>query len=122
MQLYSFRKSTAHPITQYNSVNAFVTPLINSHQHCTVVCIRIEAHGLLGNHRASQNQLLLVVEGKGQVCGDAGVFRDIHTDQAAFWQAGEYHTTRSETGLVAIVIEGEDVSPGGHMVSLSETE
>lgn len=122
MRLYSFRKSTARPITQYNSVNAFVKPLINSHQHCTVVCIRIEAHGLLGNHRASQNQLLLIVAGKGQVCGDAGVFHDIHTDQVAFWQAGEYHITRSETGLVAIVIEGDDVSPGAHMVLLSETE
>ncbi|HDX9588930.1 TPA: hypothetical protein ROX98_001896 [Bacillus pseudomycoides] len=34
----------------------------------------------------------------------------IQAGQAAFWEKGEKHETSTKTGLMAIVIEGEDLS------------
>jgi hypothetical protein len=32
-------------------------------------------------------------------------------DQAAFWEPGEEHESGSETGMVALVIEGDSLNP-----------
>lgn len=63
--------------------------------------------GCIGRHPATQQQLLLVIEGGGEVSGDNGVFHPIAAGQAALWQPGEEHETRSEGGLTALIFEGE---------------
>ena len=40
--------------------------------------------------------------------------------QAAFWQAGEWHETRTTSGLTAIIVEGERLNP--HQYALLENE
>ncbi len=63
--------------------------------------------GRIGRHPATQEQLLLLIDGQGEVCGVDGVFQTITAGQAALWQPGEEHETRTETGLTAMLFEGE---------------
>ena len=72
--------------------------------------IELGPGGLIGRHPAASRQLLVVVTGSGEVSGADGEFRPIAAGEAVAWESGEEHETRSETGLLAIVLEGEGVA------------
>jgi hypothetical protein len=48
-----------------------------------------------------------VVEGEGWARGAAVQRILIRTGQAVYWQAGEEHEAGTDTGMVAIVVEGD---------------
>jgi mannose-6-phosphate isomerase-like protein (cupin superfamily) len=76
-------------------------------------------NGFVGRHPTVKPQLFLVVRGVGWVRADsperAGSDERVRIipGQAAYWEAGEWHESGSVTGMVAIVIEGEGLSPIG---------
>jgi mannose-6-phosphate isomerase-like protein (cupin superfamily) len=67
--------------------------------------------GVVGRHPAAAAQLFVVVEGSGEVSGGDGAFQPIAAGEAVAWDHGEEHETRSTSGLLAIVLEGEAVEP-----------
>ena len=70
---------------------------------------RIAPGGGLRRHPAMVPQILAVLEGEGAVSGADGVFEPISAGEAAFWEQGEEHETRSAEGLTAVILEGEGV-------------
>lgn len=79
--------------------------------HLVVVTVR--PGGTIGRHPAAGRQLLVVVSGDATVSGADGAPVDIGPGQAAVWEPGEAHETRSEGGLTAFVVEGDvDVAVG----------
>ncbi|WP_176483714.1 hypothetical protein [Bacillus sp. FJAT-45066] len=40
----------------------------------------------------------------------------VQTGDAVFWEKDEWHETKTETGLIAIVIESEEISPSSFML------
>jgi quercetin dioxygenase-like cupin family protein len=77
---------------------------------------RVAPGGRLARHPASHPQILAVLEGSGAVSGPSGVDEPIEAGEAVFWQAGEEHETKSETGLTALIIEGDGLEPFRHPV------
>jgi quercetin dioxygenase-like cupin family protein len=75
-----------------------------------ISAIELDAGGVIGRHPAASRQFLVVVEGSGEVSGADGELRPIAAGEAATWEPGEEHETRSETGMLAIVLEGERVA------------
>jgi quercetin dioxygenase-like cupin family protein len=69
--------------------------------------MHLPAGGIVGEHEAMSGQLFCVVSGEGWVSGDDGERRAIKTHEAACWSRGERHAAGTETGLTAIVIEGD---------------
>jgi quercetin dioxygenase-like cupin family protein len=74
--------------------------------------MRLSPGGLVGLHEASGPQLLAIVEGEGWIRGQDEVRTPISAGEAVFWEAGEWHETGSEGGLVALVIESHFLSAG----------
>lgn len=75
-------------------------------------CAYLEPNGVIGFHKATIPQLFLVVQGEGWVRGEAPESRrPIKAGEAAFWDEGEWHESGTETGMVVILIEGEDIDP-----------
>src|SRR6476646_7894946 len=70
---------------------------------------RVAPGGGLGRHPATFPQILAVLEGSGHVSGADGEFHPITAGEAVFWPKGEAHETRSETGLTALILEGEEL-------------
>ena len=68
--------------------------------------IELGPGGVIGRHPTAARQLLVVVEGSGEVSGADGEFHPIAAGDAAAWEPGEEHETRSDKGLLAIVLEG----------------
>ena len=62
--------------------------------------------GLIGTHPATNSQLFLVISGEGWVAGPDGRHIDIRTGWAVRWNTGEEHTTGTQTGLIALAVEG----------------
>jgi quercetin dioxygenase-like cupin family protein len=105
MKLFQF--GVGAPITRYGSIGATATPLVRDPQGIHATWIQLEPGGQLGNHPAVKNQLFLVIQGEGWVQTEDSSRTAIGVGQAAFWQAGEYHTSGTQSGLVAIVLESD---------------
>jgi quercetin dioxygenase-like cupin family protein len=78
-----------------------------------LVVVRLKAGGVIGRHPAQGRQVLAVLVGDAIVSGSYGDPVAIGPGQAAVWEPYEEHETRSETGLTALVVEGDlDVTSG----------
>ena len=69
--------------------------------------MHLPAGGLIGRHRATEQQLFVVVAGSGWATGGDGRRRDLRPGYAALWEEGEEHAAGSDAGLTAVCVEGE---------------
>jgi mannose-6-phosphate isomerase-like protein (cupin superfamily) len=84
-------------------------------QEANVGCMYLGEKGIIGYHQAVVPQLLLIVNGEGQVKGEQGEYVHIKAGEAVFWDENEWHETKSDSGLMAIVIESPELEPGKFM-------
>jgi quercetin dioxygenase-like cupin family protein len=77
--------------------------------------MRLPPGGLIGLHEASGPQLLAIVEGAGWFRGQDEDRVPVSVGEAIFWEAGEWHETGSEGGLVALVIESPHLVAGENL-------
>ncbi len=110
-----FRFGPGSPITHYSSTRATATPVVRDLADVHLTWIRLEAGGQLGNHQAVKNQLFIVIHRDGWVQTEAGAKMAVGTGQAAFWQAGEWHTSGTDTGMMVLVLES-DALDAAHIV------
>lgn len=110
---FRFDKELGRQITQYGS--DFVMSRLFHSSDLHVGCMRLEPGGLIGMHRASAPQLLAVVDGQGWIRGEAGEKTPISAGGAVFWEQGEMHETGTDSGMMAIVVEGAALRDGEHM-------
>jgi quercetin dioxygenase-like cupin family protein len=77
------------------------------------VFIRLAPHGILGRHPAPTPQLMVVIHGEGDVCGEDPGSMSVRPGVAIRWNAGEQHETRAgESGLVLLILEAADPKLG----------
>ena len=69
--------------------------------------VHLGAGGVIGRHATATMQLLVVMTGDAIVSGEDDRAVTIGPGTAAVWQPGEHHETRTTSGLVALVIEGQ---------------
>ncbi|MBR7838101.1 hypothetical protein KDL01_32815 [Actinospica durhamensis] len=98
-------------IPRFASVDAFATLIAHGEYSgpTRVSCLSVEPGGLVGEHPAVGGQLLLLVAGSGWVSGPDGVRLELRAGQGVRWDPEEVHTSGSETGFTAIVLEGPDL-------------
>jgi quercetin dioxygenase-like cupin family protein len=107
MHVFGYREG-GRRIDHYGS-RAFTHFRLAQADASVLSCVELGPGGVIGRHPAAGAQLFVVVEGAGHVSGADGDERPIGAGQAAFWEAGEEHETRTDEGLVAIVLEGEQL-------------
>jgi mannose-6-phosphate isomerase-like protein (cupin superfamily) len=96
-------------IDRFDSLQATVNRLARLQGEGAVAVIRLDKGGVVGRHQTVRTQLFVVVDGAGVVSGEDGVDVPIAMGQAALWQQGEFHESRTDTGMTAVVIEIDDV-------------
>ncbi len=105
MRLVRFAAETARPIETHGSLGFSISPLSSSPGTSFQALARLEPGGRIGRHPAVGRQMLAVVAGAGIVSGGDGVEHAVGIGDAAVWEAGEEHETRTDDGLTAVVIE-----------------
>lgn len=118
MQLFRFDREAGRAIDRFGSVGFGLTNIARLAAPASVRCAYLQPGGVIGYHPAASAQLLLVVHGAGQVRGEGEAWQAITTGQAAFWETGEWHETRTEAGLTAFIIEAETLDPAALMPRL----
>lgn len=106
MKIYNFGSGNGKDIHAFGSQNLVMTRILSSSDELQAGCMHLGPNGVVGYHQATAPQLFMVVSGEGFVKGDENEEQRIQAGSAAYWEAGEWHETRTEQGLTAIVIEG----------------
>lgn len=82
-----------------------------------LVAVTLAPGGVIGRHPAQGRQVLVVLCGEAQVAGYDGTVRTIGAGEAAVWEPGETHETRSPDGLLAMIVEGDlDLGAPGEQI------
>ncbi|SEA25800.1 hypothetical protein SAMN05421743_103326 [Thalassobacillus cyri] len=110
MDFYRFDKESGHTITEFES-DFIMSRILQTENPLDIGAMHLEAGGKIGYHQAVVPQILLIVSGEGEVYGADKVFNHVKSGVAVFWEQDEWHETRSDHGLMAIVIEGEKLNP-----------
>ncbi|WP_282156276.1 cupin [Cytobacillus gottheilii] len=113
MKIYSFRKEEGKKITKYDS-NFIMSRIIQSEKPVHVGCMHLEENGVIGYHQAVLPQLLLIMNGEGFVRGEREEYIKVQSGDAVFWEKDEWHETKTDLGLTAIVIS-EQLHPDSFM-------
>lgn len=116
MEIYRFGKEVGKNITHFNS-DFIMSRIIKSQKVAQIGCMHLGEKGIVGFHQAVVSQLLLIVEGEGWVRASDQERVPIKVGDAVFWEKGEGHETTTDTGLMAIVIESEELTPSDFMPS-----
>ncbi len=114
MQIFQFTKESGTHITKFNS-DFVMSRIVKTEMPAHIGCVHLEAGGVIGYHQAVVPQILLVVSGEAEVCGEDKVIQNVKTGEAVFWIKGEYHETSTNGGLTAIIIESEMLEPASFM-------
>jgi quercetin dioxygenase-like cupin family protein len=72
---------------------------------------RLGLNGGIRRHPASVPQIIAVLEGTGEISGSEGTFEKVAKGDAVFFSEGEEHETRTDEGMVALILEGPDLTP-----------
>lgn len=113
MKILCFDDGSGRTIDDYDSKNVVISRIARLTDIAHVSSMHIGPEGIVGYHQATMPQLFLVVQGDGWVRGRTAKRTRIRAGQAAYWEAGEWHESGTETKMMAIVIEieTEDFDP-----------
>lgn len=109
MKIYQFTKEAGKKITKFDS-DFVMSRIAKTEKTALIGCMYLDENGVIGFHQAVIPQLLLIVSGEGWVRGEMDEYTKVHSGEAVFWDKGEWHETKTDTGLTAIVIESEELS------------
>jgi quercetin dioxygenase-like cupin family protein len=109
MEIYQFKKETGKKITKFNS-DFIMSRITQTQKPAHIGCMHLDENGIIGYHQAVVPQLLLIVSGEGWVRGETDEFIKVQSGEAVFWEKDEWHETKTDTGLTAIVIESEELT------------
>ncbi|WP_074619904.1 cupin [Bacillus tropicus] len=108
MKIFDFNEKVGKQITAFQS-NFIMSKIVNHQGNIHIGAMHLKENGIIGYHEAVVSQLLLIVDGEGYVCGANKEKVKVEAGQAVFWEKGELHETSAEHGLMAIVMEAEDL-------------
>ena len=111
MKLFRFDRDVARLVPAFDSKKAYIARGVRTPAPTQIGCFYLEPGGVVGYHQATSDQLLLIVQGEGWVRANGEERVAVRAGDAVFWTAGEWHETGTDTGLVAVPIESEGISP-----------
>lgn len=114
MKIYQFHKEKGKHVTAFES-DFILTRIIQTEKVASIGCMYLGENGIVGYHPAVVPQLLLVLNGEGFVRGEEEHYIHVQAGDAVFWEKDEWHETKSENGLTAIVIQSETLDPAAYM-------
>lgn len=106
MKFFRFDTDTAKPVTHGGS-DLTIQPYVRSGGRFQAALMTLGVNGVIAYHQAAVPQVLIVLSGNGTVCNEEKRYVPVREGLAVFWDKGEWHETRSEKGMTALVIEGE---------------
>lgn len=105
MEIFQFDRGEKI-IQRYGSEGLRATHIADGDGQVHLTCLTVEPGGVIGTHPATGVQLFLVIAGDGWTAGPDGERLQITAGWGVRWDAGENHTSGTESGFTALAIEG----------------
>ena len=115
MKIFRFDSQVGKNIDRYNSSGFVLARVLQLFDEAAVNCAYLRSGGHIGYHQAIIPQLFLIVQGEGWVRGESSPKTSVNAGQAAFWEKEEWHESGTETGMMAVIIEGVNFDPAKWM-------
>lgn len=107
MRLYRFDREVGESIDRFDSTGFVISKIVRVLDGAIVNCAYLTPNGVIGFHQTTTDQLFVVLQGEGWVRGAEPERTPIQAGQIAYWQKEEWHESGTDTGLTAILIEGD---------------
>jgi quercetin dioxygenase-like cupin family protein len=114
MNFFTFNKDAGKKIVAFQS-DFVMSRILKTDQEAHIGCMHLGENGIIGYHQATMPQLLLILNGEGVVRGEKEEYIKVQHGDAVFWEKDEWHETKTENGLTAIVIESDSLDPSKFM-------
>jgi quercetin dioxygenase-like cupin family protein len=121
LEFYNFKKENGIEITKFDS-DFVMSRIVRTTNATHIGFMYLEQNGLIGYHQATMPQLLLIMSGEGFVRGEAEEYYNVQPGDAIFWEKDEWHETKTDSGITAVVIESEELNPSLYMSLASKAE
>lgn len=115
MKIYRFDADVGRTIDIFSSENFILSKIVHLKTEARVSSFHLGPNGKVGYHQAVKPQLFLVMQGEGWVRDETSERIPVVTGRAVFWDKDEWHESGTDTGLIAIVVEGESQNPSEFM-------
>ena len=109
MRIFAFEPT--REITRFDSHAATIGGVARASGEVRVSLLNLAAGGVVGAHPAAGAQLFLVVSGSGWVRTGDDAPRTLAAGEAALWEDGEVHESRTDEGLMAVIVEADALEP-----------
>ena len=106
MEIFQFDRGE-RVIERFGSAGLRATRVAAGHGEVQVTGLALAAGGVIGTHPATGVQLFLVITGEGWAAGPDGQRVSVSAGWGARWEDGEEPTSGTDTGLVALAVEGD---------------
>jgi quercetin dioxygenase-like cupin family protein len=114
LEFYNFKKENGIEITKFDS-DFVMSRIVRTTNATHIGFMYLEQNGLIGYHQATLPQLLLIMSGEGFVRGETEEYYNVQPGDAVFWEKDEWHETKTDSGITAVVIESEELNPSLYM-------
>jgi len=118
MQRFRFDGAAAWPVTEHESAFRLARLLWSKNGEVRVDVAMLGPGDRIGRHRAGLPQLFCVITGSGWVQGGDGQETAISAGEAVFWTSGEWHATRTDDGLTAVIVQADALDPAALLGSV----
>jgi hypothetical protein len=109
MKLISQDQFKGIVITQFGSKNSKQYPILKTNGQTQVSTLNLEPEGIIGMHKAVTDQLFLIFKGNGWIRNETSERIDLKEGMGVLWEKGELHESGTDSGMLALVIEGENL-------------
>ena len=120
MKIFRFDPEDGQENGQFDSMKAIISKVLHLDNRAEINAIYLHPNGKIDYHQAVTRQLFLLVEGDGWVRGESDGEQAVRKGQAVFWERDEWHESGTESGMTAVIIDGEKVDPVKLMPLLQE--
>lgn len=110
MRLIRFGPEAGREVAAFGSDGLVISPVLRAKGAAQVGCMHIAPGGHVGRHEATEPQVFMVIAGSGWVEGENGRRVEIETGWAACWARGELHSSGTDAGMSALVVEVDEVT------------
>ena len=110
MRIINLNHLDDKPMRKYNSKRTSIIPILTSIDEIQFVVMNIKPFGIIGMHKATDDQLFIVAKGEGWVRNETSGKISLKEGECVYWKEGEEHESGSDNGMMVYILEGIDFS------------
>ena len=113
MRIIDLRATPSVPINEFDASGATAHHVGSGGGATHVYVVHFAPGGVIGAHEAGFDQIFAPVQGSGWAAGADGMRHPVVVGEAALIQRGELHAKGSDSGLVALMLQVQQLDASG---------